>query len=140
MGISTRTYERWYIYGEATEEVGELASKLVEDAVMNEKIRGNSLVLHSDNGSLMKSFTLKAKSESIGVLSSFSRPRVSNDKPYSESLFRTFKYRPGYPQEGFVDIDKAREWVFEFVDWYNNKHYHSGLNFVIPKFKALWTS
>lgn len=74
---------------------------------LKEKTRGNPLVLHSDNGGPIKSFTLKAKLESLGVISSFSRPRVSNDNPYS--LFRTFKYRPGYPHEGFVDIDKARE-------------------------------
>ena len=127
--IFSRKIVGWEVW---TEETGELASKLVEKSIMNEKIRGNPLVLHSDNGSPMKSFTLKAKLELLGVMSSFSRPRVSNDNPYSESLFRTFKYRPGYPQEGFVDIDKAREWVFEFVDWYNNKHYHSGLNFVTP--------
>lgn len=115
-----------------SEETGELAAIIVEKSIMNEKTRGNPLVLHSDNGGPMKSFTLKAKLESLGVISSFSRTRVSNDNPYSESLFRTFKYRPGYPHGGFVDIHKAREWVFEFVDWYNNKHYHSGLNFVTP--------
>ena len=65
-------------------------------------------------------------------MSSFSRPRVSNDNPYSEALFRTCKYRPGYPQEGFKTIADAREWVLQFVDWYNNKHYHSGLNFLTP--------
>ena len=65
-------------------------------------------------------------------MSSFSRPRVSNDNPYSEALFRTCKYRPGYPHEGFKTIFEAREWVLQFVDLYNNKHYHSGLNFVTP--------
>lgn len=127
--IYSRKIVGWEVW---PEETGELAAILVEKSIMNEKIRGNPLVLHSDNGSPMKSFTLKAKLESLGVMSSFSRPRVSNDNPYSESLFRTFKYRPGYPQKGFVDIDKAREWVLEFVDWYNNKHYHSGLNFLTP--------
>ena len=127
--IFSRKIVGWEVW---TEETGELAAKLIERAVMNEKIRGTPFVLHSDNGSPMKSYTLKAKLEALGVMTSFSRPRVSNDNPYSESLFRTFKYRPGYPQEGFVDIDKARDWVFQFVDWYNNKHYHSGLNFVTP--------
>jgi len=127
--IFSRKIVGWEVW---PEETGELASKLVEKSIMNEKIRGNPLILHSDNGAPMKSFTLKAKLEALGVMSSFSRPRVSNDNPYSESLFRTFKYRPGYPQEGFIDIDKSRAWVLEFVDWYNNKHYHSGLNFVTP--------
>lgn len=127
--IFSRKIVGWEVW---TEETGELASILVEKAIMNEKIKGNPLILHSDNGSPMKSYTLKAKLESLGVMSSFSRPRVSNDNPYSEALFRTFKYRPGYPQEGFKDIEASREWVLEFVDWYNNKHYHSGLNFVTP--------
>jgi transposase InsO family protein len=127
--IFSRKIVGWEVW---PEETGELAAILVEKSIMNEKTRGNPLVLHSDNGGPMKSFTLKARLESLGVISSFSRPRVSNDNPYSESLFRTFKYRPGYPHGGFVDIDRAREWVFEFVDWYNNKHYHSGLNFVTP--------
>ncbi|MCB2366801.1 hypothetical protein LGL55_21665 [Clostridium tagluense] len=70
----------------------------MEKAIMKEKTRGNPLVLHSENEGPMKSFTLKAKLESLGVISSFSSPRVSNDNPYLESLFRTFKYRPGYPQ------------------------------------------
>lgn len=127
--IFSRKIVGWEVW---TEETGELASKLVEKSVVNEKIIGKPLVLHSDNGGPMKSYTLKAKLESLGVMSSFSRPRVSNDNPYSESLFRTFKYRPGYPQKGFADIEKAREGVMQFVDWYNNKHYHSGLNFVTP--------
>lgn len=127
--IFSRKIVGWEVW---PEETGELAATLVEKSIMNERIRGNPLILHSDNGGPMKSFTLKAKLESLGVMSSFSRPRVSNDNPYSEALFRTFKYRPGYPQKGFKDIEASREWVLEFVDWYNNKHYHSGLNFVTP--------
>ena len=66
----------------------------------------------------------------FSVASSFSRPRVR--MTLLVALFRTCKYRPGYPQKGFADIEMAREWVLRFVDWYNNKHYHSGLNFVTP--------
>jgi putative transposase len=80
----------------------------------------------------MKAVTLKAKLELLGIISSYSRPRVSNDNPYSEALFRTCKYRSNYPTEGFESIDAAREWVNGFVEWYNNKHYYSGLNFVTP--------
>ena len=65
-------------------------------------------------------------------MTSYSRPRVSNDNPYSEAKFKTLKYRPGYPQDGFKTIEDAREWVLNFVDWFNNKHYHSGLNFLTP--------
>ena len=80
----------------------------------------------------MKSCTLKAKLEMLGIMPSYSRPRVSNDNPYSESLFRTCKYRPNYPNDGFESIDTARKWVEEFVHWYNCKHYHSSLNFMTP--------
>lgn len=129
LDIFSRKIVGWEVW---EEESGDLASILVERAILSEKIKGRPLVLHSDNGAPMKSYTLKAKLEGLGVIASYSRPRVSNDNPYSESLFRTFKYRPGYPHEGFKNIEEAREWVLGFVDWYNNKHYHSGLNFITP--------
>ena len=119
-------YEVW------PEETGQLAADLIERAIIIEKIRNKPLVLHSDNGAPMKSFTLKAKLEVLGVLSSYSRPRVSNDNPFSEDQFKTLKYRSNYPQDGFKTIEDAREWVSIFVDWFNNKHYHSGLNFLTP--------
>lgn len=127
--IYSRKIVAWEVW---TEESGELASELVERAILSEKIKGKPLVLHSDNGTPMKSYTLKERLEVLGVLSSYSRPRVSNDNPYSEAGFRTLKYRPGYPQDGFKTIENAREWVSSFVDWYNNKHYHSGINFLTP--------
>mgnify|MGYP006279156623 CR=1 FL=1 len=61
-----------------------------------------------------------------------SRPRVSNDNPYSESLFKTMKYRPKYPAKGFLNLEEARKWVEKFVNWYNYKHLHSGINFLTP--------
>ena len=67
------------------------------------------------------------------VLRSFSRPRVSNDNPYSESLFRTVKYRPEYPRKPFASKDQACQWVGSFVDWYNHRHRHSGIKFVTPQ-------
>ncbi len=93
------------------EETGELASELIERAILSENAKGRPLVLHSDNGAPMKSYTLKSRLELLGVLTSYSRPRVSNDNPYSESHFKTLKYRPGYPNEGFETIENAREWV-----------------------------
>ena len=80
----------------------------------------------------MKAFTMLAKLESLGVVPSFSRPRISNDNPYSESLFRTMKYRPEYPERPFEDLKNAREWVEQFAQWYNNEHLHSGICFVTP--------
>jgi putative transposase len=127
--IFSRKIVGWEVW---EEEKGEYAAELVEKAVIVEKIRKSPLILHSDNGPPMKAVTLKTKLEILGVISSYSRPRVSNDNPYSEALFRTCKYRSSYPVQGFDTIDAAREWVNGFVEWYNNEHYHSGLNFVTP--------
>lgn len=113
-------------------ESGELASELLERSVWSEKCSKSSLVLHSDNGAPMKSLTLQAKMYDLGVIGSRSRPRVSNDNPYSESLFRTVKYCPRWPSEGFKTLEGARLWVKEFTDWYNNKHRHSRIKFVTP--------
>lgn len=129
MDIFSRKIVGWEVW-EA--ESGELAAALMERTIINEKTRGKPLVLHSDNGGPMKSHTLKTKLETLGVMPSYSRPRVSNDNPYSESLFKTCKYRSNYPQKGFETIEEARQWVYDFVNWYNNKHYHSGLNFMTP--------
>ncbi|KNY28188.1 IS3 family transposase [Pseudobacteroides cellulosolvens] len=127
--IFSRKIVGWEVW---EDETGEHASELVEKAVIAENARNNLLVLHSDNGTPMKASTLKSKLELLGVMASYSRPRVSNDNPYSESLFRTCKYRSNYPSEGFSDIEEARKWVMEFVEWYNNIHYHSGMNFTTP--------
>ncbi len=108
------------------------AESLVKKAVINEKIQGAPLVLHSDNGSPMKAETFLSLLEKLGIQSSFSRPRVSNDNPYSEAMFRTLKYRPDYPYKGFASLTKARQWAHQFVQWYNEIHLHSGLNFVTP--------
>ncbi|MCX5967500.1 MAG: integrase core domain-containing protein, partial [Cyanobacteria bacterium] len=88
--------------------------------------------LHADNGNAMRAATLESRLEELGVLRSFSRPRVSNDNPYSESLFRTIKYRPDYPRRPFRSVEEACSWVLAFVDWYNHQHRHSGIRFVTP--------
>lgn len=92
----------------------------------------NDLVLHSDNGPAMKSYTFKAKLKELSVLPSYSRPCVSNDNAYSESLFRTVKYVPAWPPKGFESLEQARDWVKRFVEWYNTEHRHSALNYVTP--------
>lgn len=88
--------------------------------------------LHADNGGPMKGSTMKATLERLGVIPSFSRPRVSDDNPYSESLFRTMKYRPKYPSGPFDTIGQAQDWVDDFVRWYNTRHLHSAIRFVTP--------
>ncbi len=90
-------------------------------------------VLHADNGSIQRSSTLRVTLERLGIEASYSRPRVSNDNAYPESLFRTLKYRPEYPVEGFAGLVQAREWSLKFILWYNTEHKHSGLRFVTPE-------
>jgi len=89
-------------------------------------------VLHADNGGPMKGATMLATMQRLGVVPSFSRPSVSNDNPFSESLFRTMKYVPEYPRDGFVTVEAARAWVAAFVAWYNHDHKHSSIGFVAP--------
>jgi putative transposase len=115
-------------------ESSEYASIVVRKAMMSEKrTHGKEpLVLHSDNGSPMKGASLMETLYQLGVVNSHSRPRVSNDNAYAESIFKTLKYRPRYPYKGFADIEAARIWVNKFVLWYNNHHHHSGLNFLTP--------
>jgi putative transposase len=109
------------------------AGALVRRAVLAEGCLGRPLVLHADNGSPQKGSTLMATLERLGVIPSYSRPRVSDDNAYAETLFRTLKYRPAYPVNGFADLAEAREWVLEFVRWYNTEHHHSRLRFVTPE-------
>ena len=80
----------------------------------------------------MKGATMLATLQRLGVVPSFSRPSVSDDNPYIESLFRTLKYCPEYPSSGFASVEQARQWVARFVGWYNDSHQHSGIGFVTP--------
>ncbi len=114
------------------QERGEHAAELIQRSLLREKCFRKPLVLHSDNGAPMKASTMKAKLEELGIIPSYSRPRVSNDNPFSESLFRTLKYRPEWPSSGFESLKEAQNWVQRFVGWYNNEHRHSRLNFVTP--------
>jgi transposase InsO family protein len=108
------------------------SSKLIDDICFKENIKKDQLVLHSDNGGPMKGATMLATLQRLGIVPSFSRPKVSDDNPYSESLFKTLKYCPQYPSEAFTSLEDAQVWVDDFVEWYNNKHLHSGIKFVTP--------
>ena len=129
MDVWSRKIVGWEVY---ESETGELASELVSRAVLAERCAGTGVVLHADNGSPMKSSTLRVTLDKLGIRTSFSRPRVSDDNPYSESLFRTTKYRHDYPVDGFSSIEDARAWVLGFVKWYNTEHNHSAIRFVSP--------
>jgi putative transposase len=114
------------------QESGELAAGLLQRIVISEQCFAAPPVLHSDNGAPMKSLTLLAKMYDLGIKPSRGRPRVSNDNPHSEPLFRTLKYCPQWPVEGFATLAAARAWVGEFLTWYNDKHCHSRIRFVTP--------
>ena len=127
--IFSRKIVGWEVYDC---ESSENASGLILRSVISESPLGRPFVLHSDNGSPMKGSSLLTTLHNLGVEASYSRPGVSNDNPYSESIFRTLKYRPVYPYRGFADIKASRKWVNDFVAWYNGEHRHSGLNFITP--------
>ena len=112
------------------EESMEHSAVLIDKLCKAEGIEKDQLVLHSDNGGPMKGATMRATLEKLGVAASFSRPRVSNDNPYSESLFKTLKYCPKYPDR-FNDLAEAKHWMMLFMNWYNG-HQHSGIKFVTP--------
>ena len=129
MDIYSRKIVGWQIY---TTQRANLASEVMKDIAIKEQIKPKQVTLHSDNGSPMKGATFLTTLQKLGIMPSFSRPSVSDDNPYSESLFKTLKYTPMYPSKPFDTIIAAREWCGQFVKWYNNKHCHSGINFVTP--------
>lgn len=114
-------------------ESAELASQLLAKICDEEGIGPNQVVLHSDNGSSMKGSTMLVTMQRLGVMPSFSRPSVSNDNPYSESMFKTLKYCPQFPTKPFDSVEAARTWVKAFVEWYNTEQLHSGIKFVTPE-------
>ena len=130
LDLYSRKIVAWEIH---ETEASDLAAGLVRRACLSEGIAARPLVLHSDNGSPMKGASMRETLRRLGVTSSFSRPRVSNDNAYAESLFRTCKYRPDYPVNGFETIEEARQWVLSFSRWYNTEHKHSGLKFTTPE-------
>ena len=121
-------------------EVGErddpvFAADLVSRACLRELIckgRKQPIILHSDTGNAMRTATLESRLENLCVFRSFSRPRVSNDNPYSASLFRMVNYWHDYSRRPFASEKQACQRVAPFVDWYNHRHLHGGIKFVIP--------
>ena len=113
-------------------EDNEFAAALIRETAGGEQVDPGNLVLHSDNGGPMKGATMLATLQWLGIMPSFSRPQVSNDNAYSESLFGTLKGCPEYPSKPFESLQAAREWMTRFVQWYNHVHLHSGIRFVTP--------
>ena len=110
------------------------AAHLVRRTALSEGIAAlkDKPVLHGDNGATLKATTVLAMLHWLDVKPSCSRPRVSDDNAFAEALFRTTKYRPEFPAEGFVDLEEARAWATQFVRWYNVDHRHSGIRYVSP--------
>lgn len=121
--VAARVYEA---------ENDEHAAELFIEVQQRERLEPGETTLHADNGSAMKGATLKTTLERLGVLTSYSRPGVSDDNPYIESLFGTMKTRVGYPKKPFETLEEAQAWVDSFVRWYNEEHRHSALNWVTP--------
>jgi transposase InsO family protein len=116
------------------EENAEHSQEVLRRAALSENIAAQShpVVLHGDNGSPLKAGTVLALIQALGMVASHSRPRVSNDNAFAEALFRTVKYHPKMPEEGFANAEDARTWAHSFFGYYNNKHNHSSLRHVTP--------
>jgi putative transposase len=109
-------------------ECDDLAKQMFETAFTR---HGAPAVVHADSGPAMRSTVLADLLAAAGIGQTHNRPRVSNDNPFSESEFRTMKYRPNYPGV-FADLDAARVWVSAYVSWYNQHHRHSGIALFTP--------
>jgi len=129
LDIFSRKIVGWQVYDE---ERSDLAAEVITHICASEKVQPQQVILHSDNGNPMKGATMVATLQRLGVIPSLSRPAVSNDNPYSESLFRTMKYCSQYPSRPFATLAEARQWVTAFVRWYNEEHRHSAIRFVTP--------
>lgn len=112
-------------------ETGHLAKHFIKKCCRSQSVSASSLTIHSDRGSSMKSLTVKKMLAELHVTQSFSRPRVSDDNPYSESQFKTMKQRPEFPDR-FESIEEARAFCLQFFPWYNYEHRHSGIAHMIP--------
>jgi transposase InsO family protein len=131
LDLYSRKIVGWEVHAE---DDSNHASHLVRRTALAEGIAAllTKPVLHGDNGATLKATTVLAMLNWLGVKPSYSRPRVSDDNPYAEAIFRTAKYRPEFPAKGFETLEDARAWAAEFVRWYNNVHHHSGIRYVSP--------
>jgi len=129
LDIFSRYVVGWMI---AHRELAVLAKKLIEGTIKKQSIQPDQLLIHADRGSSMTSKPVAFLLADLGVTKSHSRPSVSNDNPYSESQFKTMKYRPEFPDR-FGSIEDARAFSQTFFPWYNTEHYHSGLGLLTPE-------
>jgi putative transposase len=128
LDVYSRYVVGWMV---ARRESAKLAEKLIANTCSRQSIEPGALTLHADRGSSMTSKAVGLLLADLGVTKTHSRPHVSNDNPYSESQFKTMKYRPKFPAR-FGSIEDARAFCVEFFDWYNDNHYHAGLQWFTP--------
>jgi len=128
LDIFSRYVVGWML---AQRENADLARRLIRETCATHDIAVDQLTLHSDRGPAMQSHTVAQLLATLGVVKSHSRPHVSNDNPFSESQFKTLKYRPEFP-ERFASFDVAHAHCGEFFPWYNDEHFHSGLGLLTP--------
>jgi putative transposase len=128
LDIFSRYVVGWML---AYRESAELAKKLIEQTVERHSIAPGTLTVHADRGAAMTAKAVAFLLAGLGVTKTHSRPHVSNDNPYSESQFKTMKYRPEFP-ERFGCYQDAHRFCGEFFPWYNHGHHHSGLGYLTP--------
>ena len=128
LDIYSRYVVGWTI---ARSESATVARSFLADAFERQGIAPGQLVSHSDRGAPMTAKTTALLYSDLGITASYSRPRVSNDNPYAESAFKTLKYRPAAP-ERFFTLEEARAFFTELLDWYNERHYHTGVALLTP--------
>lgn len=129
LDIFSRYVVGWMV---ASRESADLAGRLIRETVEKQGVAQNQLIIHSDRGPSMKSHGVAQLLGSLGVTKSHSRPHVSNDNPFSESQFKTMKYRPDFPSR-FGSQEDAHDFCREFFPWYNDDHYHSGIGLLTPE-------
>ena len=112
-------------------ENAQLAKALIEQATEQQQITPKILTLHADRGAPQRAKPVAFLLADLGITKTHSRPYTSSDNPYSESNFKTLKYRPEFPAR-FDDIEHARAHCRTFVDWYNHAHRHSGIGLMTP--------
>ena len=129
LDIFSRYVVGWMV---ATRESAALAKRLIEDSCRKQEIIEEQLTLHADRGSSMRSKVVAMLLSDLGVTKTHSRPHVSNDNPFSESQFKTLKYRPEFPAR-FGCVEDARSFCVDFFGWYNTQHRHSALGLLTPE-------
>ena len=128
LDIFSRYIVGWMV---ALREAAELAERLIADTIAKQNIAPGTLTLHADRGTSMRSKPVAALLIDLDVARTHSRPHVSDDNPYSESQFKTLKYRPEFP-ERFGSLEDARAHCQGFFHWYNHEHHHSGIGLMTP--------